>query len=495
MNTGMAVQRRGFLYSPAGIVLAIAGIVVLWGLMRGDPTTLVLLAVAVLFLLGFRRPLWAVAALLVSQFTVTSYMVGTPLGDISLRLLLLVLTLLIMVPAFVQKQVDLGPNARGFFIPMVLLIGISTIANLVNSSVDFAFTDFRNMIVGLLIVILLPAVINSRRDLKILCGVSLVVLAASAAVGLMQHYQFLGMDQATLLPGFLGDAGDRRVPGISETELELAYLLSTAFLVTLSIYVANGIASANRKILFLCLLLMASALYFTYTRSAVLGLGFGLIALVLFLKTRIKGAMVLGALLFVMILIETTGALGGLSLGGRSESSQEESSISRPILWQAGVAIALDNPILGIGGDRFSAVSPQYASAVDPSLLAQEEDRYWAYTTLGNEQVHNDFLRMWVSYGTLTLIAYVWLYLVILQNLLDSRRISKSRLVRGLSLGLAAAVVAYAVNAFYHNMMITLPLLWILGGFSLVARKLAARETRPVPFQSIIETRDGQRKT
>ena len=476
MNADMAVQRRSFLYSPAGIVLAIGGVVVLWSLMRGDPTTLVLLAVAVLFLLGFRRPLWAVAALLVSQFTVTSYMVNTPLGDISLRLLLLVLTLLIMVPAFVQRQVELGPYARGLSIPMVLLIVISSIANLVNSF-DFAFTDFRNMIVGLLIVILLPAVIKNRRDLKILCGVSLIVLAASAAIGLMQYYQFLGMDQATLLPGFLADAEDRRVPGIGETELELAYLLSTAFLVTLSIYVANGMASANRKVLFLCLLLMAPALYFTYTRSALLGLGFGLIALVLFFKTRIKVAMVMGAVLFALILIETTGALGGLSLGGRSEGGQEESSIARPILWQAGIAIALDNPILGIGGDRFIAVSPQYASAVDPSLLEQEKDRYWGYTTLGNEPIHNDYLHMWVSYGTLALIAYVWLYIAILQNFLNSRRISKSRFVRGLSLGLAAAVVAYAVNAFYHNMMATLPLLWILAGFSLATSKLASNET------------------
>lgn len=475
VNAEIVIQKRGFLFRPLSIVLAIGGIVILWSLMRGNLATLVLLAVAVLFLLGLKRPLWAIVSLLVSQMTVTSYMVSTPLGEVSLRLLLLMLTVLVMAPAFVQRQVDLGPGARRLLIPLLVLIGISTIANLVNSGFDFALKDFRNMIVGLLIVILLPAVVRSPRDLKVLCGVSLLVITASAVIGVMQHYQFLGMDQATLRSGFL-TTGEPRVPGMGESYLELSYILSITVLVILSVFLTKGTDAGNRKLLLLSLLPMVGALYFTYTRSALYALGLGVLALVLFLRTRVRGEMVIGVVLVAVFVIETTGILNTLQIGGRSATNQEESALSRPILWQAGIAIALDNPILGIGGDQFSRISPQYAGAVDPSLLQWEEERYWSYQTLGNEPPHNDFLNMWISYGTLALLAYVWLYFVIMRNLFDAYVKSKKRFLKGLSIGLGAGLVAYAGNAFYHNLMITLPLLWILAGLSLATCKLASGE-------------------
>jgi len=98
----------------------------------------------------------------------------------------------------------------------------------------------------------------------------------------------------------------------------------------------------------------------------------------------------------------------------------------------------------------------------------------------GTEAIHNDFLNMWVSYGTLALLLYLWLYVAILRNFINSYRSSKNQFIRGLSVGLAAALIAYAVNAFYHNLMDTIPLLWILAGFSLAVAKLAIRGTTSV---------------
>jgi len=463
------------------MVLSILGIILLWRLIPGSPATLALVGVAALFLFGLKRPIWAVAALLVSQLTVTSYMISTPFGWISLRLLLLLATLLIMIPTFARRGVDLGPRARKVIVPVLILIFISAIANLVNSGFDFAFKDFRNMMVGLLIVILLPAATRNLKELKILCGVAFVVIAASAVIGLMQHYGFLGMDQATLIPNFLsGDwEGAPRVPGMGETELELAYILSATLLVVLAMYLAKGVNSSTKKLLVIAMLLMAPALYFTYTRSALLALVLGLATLPLFVKTRIRGEVILSAALAVILLIELTGAFEGMHLGGRAEEVQEESTISRKILWQAGIDIALDNPVLGIGGDRFGVVSTEYASSVDPSLLEWEEERYWGYRTLGSGAIHNDFLHVWVSYGTVALVVYAWLFMVTMRNFVEAYRKSQRGFIKGLALGLACALVAYVVNAFYHNLMRTLPLLWVLAGFSLVLTKLTAQRQAP----------------
>jgi O-antigen ligase len=478
MKLDAAAQNPSLLYRPQGIALAILALVGIWYLGSANPTTVAILVIAILFFFALKKPVWAMAALLVSQLTVTSFMVGTPFGfAISLRLMLLILIGLILWPSFSQRQIDLGPKARQLLIPASILLGLSVAANVLNTDFDYAFKDFRNMVAGLMIVLFFPAVTRNLKDLKILCGVAFVGITASAIVGLMQHYRILGMTQVTLIPGFLErfTDGQPRVPGIAETELELAYVLATALLIVLSVYLVKGVNFGNKRLLLLSIMLMAPALYFTYTRSATLGLALGLVALVLFLKTRIRGDLIMATMLLTVILIEMTGVAGGLHFQGRSQETQEESSIARHVLWQAGMAVALDNPVLGIGGNQYRAIAPRYAANVDPSLLEWEEEQYWGYATLGSEAIHNDFLNMWVSYGTPALVAFVWLFMATLRNFLESYRISKRSFIKGLSIGLAAALVAYGANAFYHNLMRTLPLFWMLAGFSLVTAKLAVK--------------------
>jgi O-antigen ligase len=154
---------------------------------------------------------------------------------------------------------------------------------------------------------------------------------------------------------------------------------------------------------------------------------------------------------------------------------QQESTLSRKILWQAGIAIAMDNPVFGIGASQFTAVSPQYANRIDPSLLKWEEKTYFNYRTLGTEAIHNDFLDIWVSYGTIALIVYLWIIFAILRNFIYSYRTSNSHFVIGISLGLAAGLIAYLVNSFYHNCLQTFPFFWILAAFSMATAKLAVR--------------------
>jgi O-antigen ligase len=460
--------------------MAVLGIVALWRLMGDSQATLALVLIIAFLVAGLKRPVWLMAALLVSQLTVTSYMVNTPLGSLSLRLLLVLVAIFFAGRVLFKRKAAMGPSARRVLVPIVVLVSISTAANLAFSGFDYAFTDFRNMFVGLAFVVLLPATVGNMKELKLLCGVVFVFVTASAAIGLMQHYGWLGMDAATLQPGFLTAANYLRVPGMGETELELAFILPVAFLAVVGIYLTRAVGADKRGLLLLSSVLMAAALYFTYTRSALLAVLAGLIAMVLFAKTRVSGVLVMTTLFLLLVLVGAS----NIYLSGRSQAAQEGSSISRPILWQAGMAIVLDNPILGIGGDNFRRVSPEYAGAVDSSLLQWEEKNYFEYRTLGNEPPHNDFLNQWVSYGTFALATYVWLYLVILRIYLSSYRRAKTKFVRGLSLGLAASVAAYAANAFYHNVLTTVPLFWILAGLSLVTSKLTAMEDNPPASRS-----------
>jgi hypothetical protein len=471
----ITAQKTASLDRPQAAVLIIALATAVWGLGFASPLTIALLVVAGLFLLSLKRPLWAMAAFLVSQLTVSSYMVIAPFGlTISLRLLLLVLTALLLWGSFARGEIQLGAKTKPVIMPALVLIGLSVAANLTNSDMDYVFKDFRLMMAGLLIVVLLPAVVKSQKELKILCGVALIGMIVSAIVGVMQHSQFMGMDQRTLWPNFFDSFTDDvpRVPGIGETQLELAFVLSTAIPAVLGICLLKGVQSDRRSLLWVAAVLMGVAVYFTYTRSAVFALTLGVVAIALFLKTRIRWEIAIFAVLGMLLFIEMTGVMENQYLLGREESGQEESTDSRQVLWQAGIAIAADYPVLGIGGDRFKIVSPEYASAVDSELMARQE-QYWSYRDLGSLEAHNDFLGIWVSYGTLALVAYLWLLAAVIWTLHVAYVASKRRFIKGLSIGLAAALVAYVANAFYHNLMATLPLFWILVAFSLAAAKFA----------------------
>lgn len=480
MSTVALKSRENIFYHPRGITAATIVLIAIWAIMQWNLSAFVVLGVIILFIIGLKNPLWAVAAILVSQMTITSYMIVTPMVDISLRLILMLLTLYIIRGSLARKEVDLGPNARILIIPMVVLVCLALIANIVNGiEFDSTFRAFRNLFVGLLFIILLPAIIETPRQLKILTGILLIVATASAIIGVMQHFNILGMSQATIVPGFLTDPGSMsRVPGMGETELELAFIFPVILMVVLTLFFTRGVRSSHIYLLFLPMIPMLIAIYFTYTRSALYGIIVGVISIFFFMRTRIRWEIILGVMAVLILLIEVTNFFEETYLSGRSESVQENSSIARDILSQAGIAIALDNPIFGIGSDQFIEVSPQYASRVDPVLIAWEEDRYWAYTTLGSDQPHNDFIMVWLSYGTLALIVYIILHFVMVYNLMYSFRNSNNRFIKGISVGLAAGLITYVANAYYHNLLATLPLLWIIAGFTMVTAKLARQEKR-----------------
>jgi len=475
MSAVAKTSKINFLYHPKGIAWTIIAITAIWALMQWTLMGITVLAIVVIFLFGFKKPIWAITALLISQMTITSFIVPTPIANISLRLLLMLLTLFILRRQLTQEKVNLGPNSRRLIIPMALLVVIAVISNVVNSiDFDSVFREFRNDIVGILFIILIPAAIANIKQFKTFLIVLFIVATASALVGVLQHFNIMGMSEATLLPGFLYD--NTRVPGMGETQLELSYILPAVVVIIVSLFLARGLSFKNRRLAILTLIPMALAIYFTYTRSAIIALGMGLVTSVVFLRMRIRWELVMISVIIIVFTLLNTDIFSGLSFGGRSESGQEGSSVARLILFEAGVAIATDNPALGIGSGRFREVSPQYANKVSPYLIEWEEDRYWSYTTLGNDEPHNDFIMMWLTHGTIALILFVWLHFVIIRNIMLAYRKSKTRFLKGFSVGLGGALITCVVSAFFHNLLATLPLLWILGGFSLAVGKLVVKE-------------------
>ena len=212
-------------------------------------------------------------------------------------------------------------------------------------------------------------------------------------------------------------------------------------------------------------MVIAVAEYLTYTRSGMYAMAAGLVALPLFMKSKVKWQFFLVVLVIIASFVVYTNIKGNRYTEGVSNDS---SAAGRLVLWQAGAKIAMSSPVFGIGGNSFKQVSQQYMTSVtyDPNVVQ-------ANAVLGVEQPHNDFLRIWVSYGTAALIAFIWLLISVFRNFLISYRYLSSRLVKGIALGCFAAFVTYAVSAFTHNVIDEVSLIWVFGGLSIALCKLA----------------------
>jgi O-antigen ligase len=460
-QTTSQIDRRTSLLV-AAFILALA----VWRLGPVAPLQIALFIVGVLFLFGLRKPVFAMAAFLVSLLTVNNYIVAAPFGiEISLRVLLVLLTAVVVWLAFGLRGLELGPSAKRVIAVALVFVGISVIANLINTGWDWAFKDLRQTGTGLLIIILLPAVTKNLRDLKTLCGLALVVMAASAAVAVMQHYHILGMNARTLVSGYTNP--DNRMPGMAEDPLDLAFVLAPALPVALFVYLNKGVRGKFRWLILAAAILMVLAMYFTYTRSAVIAVALGVAVLFPFLAKHLR-VKVLLALLVVALLV----VLVGQAHQTRLVSSEDVSAQSRIVLRQAGYDIMRDHPIWGIGAYKFPDVSVQYASRLDPNVMQI------LGKDLGLLQPHNDFVYVGACYGIPALVAYILTLVLAFITLLGAYRSTGRRFIKGLSAGLIGALVAYLVNAYYHNCLLSMPLFWVLVGFSLAAAKLAMAEKR-----------------
>jgi O-antigen ligase len=432
---------------------------------------LVMAVQVVLFFSFFYRPVWALAALIVGQLTSSSYMVTFGSTAVSMRLVWTILALFLVIPVVKQRGgIKLGKRYSLILIPTLIFFVLATIANIVNVDMSYTMQYLRTGITSLAIILFIPMIITNEEDLKLLTGVFLFTCLASAIVGIMQHYSFLGGPTMTL---YAGPILKGRVAGLSEGPVHLAYDLSIVVVPLIAVYAMKAVSNKMRKFLPLFLVVFIFGLYFSLTRSGLYSLAPALLVLVPMLAGKMKKEFFLVALILIaafFVYFQITGSRYSKGFG------QEQSATSRLALWQAGAKIAMDNPIFGIGEGRFEQVSLGYQSQITVNSMPS------VVGILGQEQPHNDFLRVWLSFGTLALVTYLVVFIGIFMNFFKAFREGGGVFTRALSAGCFAGLAAYIVNAATHNLMDSVPLLWILAGLSIAVVKLsAAQKPRVAP--------------
>jgi O-antigen ligase len=422
---------------------------------------LVLLAQVVLFLLFFKRPVWAIGSLIVGQLTVSSFQFTVAGLPMSLRLFWAMMAILLLVPFLMyhRKKLELGGRARYVVIPAIMFFGLATVSNLINTDLYTSLRYLREPVTALAILVLVPAAVRDEGDLKRISVVALVTVAASAAVALLQYFT-----SSSLVAGM---APGERVSGLSGAAFYIGYMFPVVMLPMVSLVFVRGIASRGNLVLVFLFAVMAAALYLSYTRTGIYSLAAGVVIMGLHMERKPRTQLLLTSVVAFAVFFAAVFVAGNRYVQG---FTQEESAASRLVLWQAAFNIASDHPFFGIGVGTFANVSREYASTISPEAMQNLD----AGSVLGQYQAHNDFLTIWSSFGAFALLCYIVLSINIYFNLAAAYRNSRTRFSKGFAIGCIGALVALLVNAVFHNVMDSSMLLWIVGGLSVAAFKVAS---------------------
>jgi O-antigen ligase len=187
---------------------------------------------------------------------------------------------------------------------------------------------------------------------------------------------------------------------------------------------------------------LALGLYLTYSRGAwLIGLPAGLIALGLMSGRRVRLAV-------IALIVLAASALIPFLQTERAQSLFQAGTgtgFFRVSVWESGVAMIRDHPILGVGLDNFLYEYPKY---INPDA--------WREPNLSHP--HNIVLDFWTRLGALGVIALVWMLIAFYKT---GKRIGKHRaLVIGLIASMTAALAHGLIDAAYFY--VDLAFVWML---------------------------------
>lgn len=425
----------------------------------------VLACVGALAALALFDRLWLVAAIVVADLTLTDY--PTPLlPSQSLRTVLAALVLYGSALAIAQRRFALSRDSLRLAAVLSAFVAIGLLSNTVNGGDTSTFV--RHTAVGIVLLFTLAGVLDRKRRLLVVLVPALLILSLSALTALAQVYLAspIGVaDTATLARYTTRGFGLTQIPvNLSDTlGVGAATLIGIVAYGRMSLWLrCSGAALA---------LVLIAGIYSSGTRSGFLAVGLACVVVVLGLprSQRYVGlAFLFAATAGAAIVVVRSGA-GSHLLASRASRDLDISTGQRVALWLAGLLIVRDHPLLGIGYNRFLGFAPRYTARV--ASIAHLTPG--SLTALGTLPPHNDFLAMWIAFGTLGAVAFALLHAFGFWSAWRTWRRTRDPWLRAVILGLAAGLAAYCANAFVHNAYDDSLLLWVLLGLILALDKLS----------------------
>ncbi|MBI3597174.1 MAG: O-antigen ligase family protein [Nitrospirae bacterium] len=209
-------------------------------------------------------------------------------------------------------------------------------------------------------------------------------------------------------------------------------------------------------------LVFFGAVWASFTRSAWVGLGAGLLTIVLFKERRTMVFLMIGLLLAVTVL-----SLADRAFRTRAVSTvkiNEGSTVERFEIWGATRDMIKDHSLLGVGIGNFSAVFNQY------------RDR----TGVGpHSHAHNTLLQVTAENGLIGLAVYLYVWYAFFREMIRKAIASTDPFVRGVTIGAIGALVGFHVaGLFEYNLgdSEVATMMWFIVGLGLAVKAVQSKE-------------------
>lgn len=333
---------------------------------------------------------------------------------------IMILSLLLNSPHYTQREILSGAlyQIRWVEYAVVLLMGL-----------DFLRTRTRAWRYGVLVMG---------------CGVIVAVL---------------GFAQLKIYPDFsfmVPQGWDPHVGRLLSTWFDPNFLAGwLAFLITIGLATALSLPWVRARWWWAAIGIMTLAVILTFSRSGYVALaaGAGLVALIRSRTIFFLGLLAMvGMVLFVPRIQERV-------IGIRTV---DETAKLRIVSWQNALTVIHDHPLLGVGYNLYRYVQVDYGFLNDTK----------EHSASGSD---SSLLTIWVTTGSLGLVAYLWLFFAMLR---EAWRTWQDRSLpaewRGFGLGLLAALLGLLVHAqfvnslFYPHIMQTV---WIFLAAAIMVRQ------------------------
>jgi O-antigen ligase len=361
-----------------------------------------------------------------------------------------VLVAILLLVWIARRVVDRDVNIRvgPTIVLMAILLLCAILSTLVAEDFPNALKEVLKLGEMLGVAVYAASELNRPADMRLAIFALLLAGASEAIVGIVQFVIGYGPPSFAIGP-FMRASGNFDQPNALAGYLGMLLPLGIAF---------SFHASRERRIIVIATMLIGLGVLATFSRGSWLGsiLGLGLMALLWGAASRraLVGASGVAA---VILTLAVAGVLPA-SLSDRVASVFENfgvfditkvdvtptnyALVQRMALWQAGWAMARDNPIVGIGPGNYESAYP----------------RYFVESTWSEPlpHAHNYYLNTFAELGILGLVALLGFCVAVFARIGQGLRQTSDLhgIRRALLLGALAAMVTFSVHNAVDNMFV-----------------------------------------
>ncbi len=335
---------------------------------------------------------------------------------------------------------------------------------------------------------------NSIREQKIIGRLLLMIIIIGLCSGIYGILQNYGIDFRV----WGKEIGRRKVIGLFGNVNYFAEYLILPLSLTISLILSKN-KTYNKLFLFVAMLSMGGALFFTFTRSSYLAIAVAIpVMLLLYFKSavtkqtkKLYKKIILIFLLLIIIALAFIYVPNPLNKKGttldklRSRVTIEtltsgSSTLRRIAIWKCTWMMIENYPILGSGLGTYAYHTLKYQA--DFFAIGNNRDIY----PHGNAvQAHNEYLQLWSELGIIGLLLFLWIIFAYYKNIfINIGKIDEKQ--QAITIGLTGGVTAVLVDAIFGfplQLATSISLFWIFLGLSTCQVNIALQEKRSTIFQ------------